>query len=90
MHNLSKRFLSSDLAKQTAISLKNSYHLLKTIYLQKHLKNVKGNFSKDERGALKEWRRNNLFNKNSNLVMRLQDEGNRFVVVDKKTDQMKT
>ena len=46
-------------------------------------KNVKDNLLKDERLALNEWRKNNLFNKNSNLVMRLQDKGNRFVVVDK-------
>ena len=49
-------------------------------------KTVKDNLLKDERLALNESRKNNLFNKNSHLVMRLQDRGNRFVVVDKETD----
>ena len=30
--------------------------------------------------------KNQLFNDNSNLVMRIQDKGNRFVMVDKQTD----
>ena len=49
-------------------------------------KNVKDNLLKDECLALNEWRKNNLFNKNSNLAMRLQDKGNRFVGADKETD----
>ena len=46
-------------------------------------KNVKDKLLKHEGLALNEWRKNDLFNKNSNLVMRLQDKGSRFVVVDK-------
>ena len=51
--------------------------------------NVRDTLSKAERGALNEWRNNNLFNKNSNLVMPLQGKGNRLVVVDKETDRNK-
>ena len=90
MHHQSKKRLSGDLPKQMAISLKHSYHYLKRIYLQETLKeNVKCNLSKDERGALNEWGKNNLFNKNSNLVMRLQDKGNRFVEVDKELTEIR-
>ena len=35
---------------------------------------------------LKAWRKNVLFNKDSDKVMRLQDKGNRFIIVDKQTD----
>ena len=52
-------------------------------------KNVKGNLSEDERGELNGWRKNNFFNKDSDLVMRIQDKGNRFIVVDKETDRNK-
>ena len=34
---------------------------------------------------LKDWRKNVLFNKGSDKVMRLQDKGNRFIIVDKQT-----
>ena len=33
--------------------------------------------------------RDNLFNKESYTIMRLQDKGNRFVIVDKNTDRLK-
>ena len=44
---------------------------------------------KDERSALTESRKNNLFHKNTNLVRLLHDKGNGFVVVGKETDQDK-
>ena len=50
---------------------------------EKLKKNVKDELLKDERLALNEWRKNDLFNKNSNLIMRFQDKGSRSVVVDK-------
>ena len=34
---------------------------------------------------LKAWRKNVLFNKDSDKVIRLQDKGNRFIIVDKQT-----
>ena len=45
--------------------------------------------SKEERNTLKNWRKDVLFNKESELVMRLQDKGNRFVIVDKGADKIK-
>ena len=62
----------------------------KDLFAETLKKNVKDNLSKDERGALNEWRKNTLFNKNSNLVMWLQDKSNKSVVIDKKTDRNKT
>ena len=38
---------------------------------------VKDNLSEEERSALKNWRKDLLFNKESELVMRLEDKGNR-------------
>ena len=50
---------------------------------------VKINYSKEERRALKNWRKDVLFNRESELVMRLQDKGNKFVIVDTETDKIK-
>lgn len=50
---------------------------------------VMDNLTKGERAALKSWRKEHLFNPESNIVMRLQDKGNRFVIVDKDTDKNK-
>ena len=50
---------------------------------------TKDNLSRNERLELQNWRKNHLFNKDSNLVMRLQDKGNRFIIVDKDTDTQK-
>ena len=50
---------------------------------------VKNNYSKEERRALKNWRKDVLFNRESELVMRLQDKGNKFVIVDMETDKIK-
>ena len=50
---------------------------------------VKDNLTKDERRSLTTWRRDVRFNPESNLLLRSQDKGNRFVVVDKQTDIVK-
>ena len=50
---------------------------------------VKDNVSKEERSALKNYKKHVLFNKESKLVMRLQDKRNRFFIVDKETDKIK-
>ena len=48
------------------------------------------NLSHEERTALTNWRHEHLFNPDSDLVIRQQDKGNRFVVVDKETDIKKS
>ena len=48
-----------------------------------------GNLAKDEQRSLTSWRRDILFNQDSSLLLRSQDKGNRFVVVDKETDIVK-
>ena len=40
----------------------------------------------DEKKALKDWRKNVLFNKDSDKVRHLQDKRNRFIIVAKQTD----
>ena len=50
---------------------------------------VHDNLTSDERLALDTWRKKVLFNPDGDLVMRLQDKGNRFVIVDKQTDKLK-
>ena len=50
---------------------------------------VKYNLSKEEKSALKNWKKDVLFNKESELVIRLQDKGKRFVIVDTETDKIK-
>ena len=52
-------------------------------------KRIPSNLSEDEKKALKDWRKNVLFNKGSDKVMRLQDKRNRFIIVDKQTDHEK-
>ena len=47
---------------------------------------VKDNLTEDERKSLTIWRRVILFNPDTSLLLRSQDKGNRFVVVDKQTD----
>ena len=49
-------------------------------------KTVTDNLDGQERKALNDWRKNTLFNENSDLIMRLHDKDNRFIVVDKDTD----
>ena len=52
-------------------------------------KRIPSNLSEDEKKPLKDWRENVLFNKESDKVMRLEDKGNRFIIVDKQTDHEK-
>ena len=49
-------------------------------------KRISSNLSQDEKKALKDWRKNVLFKKDSGKVMHLQDKENRFIIVDKQTD----
>lgn len=50
---------------------------------------VPDNLTKEERSSLRQWRKNELFNQDGELLMRLQDKGNRFVIVVKETDKRK-
>ena len=52
-------------------------------------KKLNDNLSSDKRLALNTWRKNYLFNSESKLIMRLQDKGNQFIIVDKDTDKKK-
>ena len=47
---------------------------------------VKDNLFEEEKSE--KWRKDVLFNKESELVMRLQDKGNGFVIVDKEADKI--
>ena len=47
------------------------------------------NLTHTGRRSLTNWRRDNLFNKESDTIMKLQDKDNRFVTVDKNTDRLK-
>ena len=47
---------------------------------------VDDNLTEEERSALNSWRKNHLFNLDSDLIIRQQDKGNRFIIVDKETD----
>ena len=67
-------FLST-VEKELLINIKRNY--------------VKDNFTKDEGRSLTTWRIDILFNPDSSLLLRSQDKGNRFVVVDKQTDIVK-
>lgn len=58
----------------------------KEIFASTNLKPKYDNLTKLERSSLDTWRKEYLFNSDGNLVMRLQDKGNRFVLVDKSTD----
>ena len=42
------------------------------------------------RCTLKNWTQDILFNKESELLTRLQDKGNRFAIVDEETDKITT
>ena len=52
-------------------------------------KAVSENLSKGEKDSLWNWRKTQLFNPCGDLVLRSQDKGNRFVIVDKETDKLK-
>ena len=55
----------------------------KDLFQDTSRKRIPSNLSEDEKKALKDWRKNVLFNKESDKMMRLQDKGNRFIIVDK-------
>ena len=48
----------------------------------------RSNLTHGERGALRDWQ-NNMNKADNETVLRIQDKGNRFVLVDKKTDKEK-
>ena len=58
----------------------------KDLFQDTSRKRIPWNISQDEKKALKDWGKHVLFNKGSDKVMRLQDKGNRFIIVDKQTD----
>ena len=49
-------------------------------------KRIDDNLTEPERHALKKWREEHLYNQDSDLIIRQQDKGNRFIIVDKETD----
>ena len=61
----------------------------KDLFQNAKVDKAKDNLICTERRALKNWRRDNLFNRENDTIMRLQDKGNRFVFVDKNTDLLK-
>jgi len=52
-------------------------------------KNKRNNLTKPQRDSLKLWRKEQLLNKDGALVLRTQDKGSQFVIVDKVTDKTK-
>ena len=50
---------------------------------------AKDNLTRTERRALTNWKRDNLFNKESDTIVRVQDKDNSFVIVNKNTDCLK-
>ena len=61
----------------------------KDLFSNTKRKRVKDNITVEERTALNLWRKDHLLNTESDLVMRQQDKGNRFIIVDKETDLKK-
>ena len=61
----------------------------KDLFQDASRKRILSNLLKDEKKALKDWRKNVLFNGDSDQVMRLQNNGNRLIIVDKQTDHEK-
>ena len=61
----------------------------KDVFQDTSRKRIPLNLTEDEKKALKDWRKNVLFNKDSGKFMRLQDKGNMFIIVDKQTDHEK-
>ena len=59
------------------------------MFSQTKRKRVDDNLTKEERSALNNWRKDHLFNPDSDLIIRQQDKGNRFIIVDKETDIQK-
>ena len=61
----------------------------KELFKDTSFKKVQDNLTKHERESLNKWRKDQLFNNDGTLVMRQQDKGNRFVIVDKTIDKIK-
>ena len=61
----------------------------KDLFQNTKVDKAKNNLTPMERRALTNWRRGNLFNKESYTFMRLKDKTNRFVTVDNNTDHLK-
>ena len=61
----------------------------KDLFQNTKVDKAKDNLTPMERRALTNWRRDNLFNKESDTIMTVQDKTNRFVIVEKKTDHLK-
>ena len=61
----------------------------KDLFQDTSRKRIPSNLSEDEKKALKDWRKNVLFNTGSGKVMRLQDKENKFIIVDKQTGHEK-
>ena len=55
------------------------------MFINTKRKYIKYNLINDEESSLTTWRRDILLNPDSDLLLRLQDKGNRFAVVDKQT-----
>ena len=67
--------------------LKHLYPWLKRTFFKTLLEKESHRiYRKMKKKALKDWRKNVLFNKESDKVMGLQDKGNGFIIVDKETD----
>ena len=76
--------------KSNSNRLKHLYPWLKRTFFRTSVEKKSNRiYRKMKKKALKDWRRNVLFNKDSDKVMRLQDKGNRFIIVDKQTDREK-
>ena len=61
----------------------------KDLFKHTSRKRIPSNLSEDEKKTLKDWRKNLLFNEDSDKVMRLRVNRNRFIIVDKQTDHEK-
>ena len=59
------------------------------IFSETRKKNTRSNLTKEENEMLSYCKKQVLFNKDSKDVLRLQDKGNKFVIVDKLTDLRK-
>ena len=62
----------------------------KDLFQDTSRKRIPSNLLEDGKKAFKDWRKNVLFDKESDKAMRLQDKGNRFIIVDKQTDHEKS
>ena len=61
----------------------------KDLFQNTKVDKAKDNLTHTERRALTNWRRDNLFNKKSDTIMRVQGKGNKFFTVEKTNDRLK-